>query len=715
MASWPSARQWLFSLKAFAASMLALYIALALGLPRPYWAMATVYLVSHPLTGATRSKAAYRVVGTLLGATAAVVTVPLLVNAPVLLMGAIALWTGALLYLSLLQRTPRSYVFLLAAYTLPIVALPAVTAPAQVFDIAVARIEEIVIGIVCAGMVGAIVFPAKVAPALRARSATWLADAALWATDMLSADPDANATRHGSRHRLAADILALDQLIVQLSYDTESADTLRHARALRERMTMLLPVLSSLAGLLQALRQHAAGIPEHLARHMAEMSSWIRAGFDGPAPALEPAAGPWAEYGRAPGWHAGLVATANDRLRTLAELCEDCHALQRGIGDRGTGADALPVRPGDRGARVEKAERAHHHDHGMLLFYACSTSLAVFCAGLLWIASGWEDGAGAVAVASITCCFFATIEEPRPVAHTFMRWSTFCFAVSSFYLFLVVPNAHNFETLVGMLALPYMGIGMLISRPGFNLIAMLLSVNTASFANVQSIYDTNFLATFNASLASIGGMLFAPLWAMTTRPFGARVAAHRLIRASWKDLAQAATRRESPGQAKLGGRMLDRLSQLVPRLAASDDKMSSDGFAELQVGFGALALQRNLTLLSPAARRAVTRVLNAIAGHFRARLKAGHAMAPPAALADRIDKAILAVSAHADGKGGVGDALAVGESARGAMAALIALRVALYPAEPASAAMTRLAEPAPPASVPSPLPLPLPAPAHTKC
>ncbi|SCU86177.1 exported hypothetical protein [Cupriavidus necator] len=33
MASWPNARQWLFSLKAFAAAMLALYIALALGLP----------------------------------------------------------------------------------------------------------------------------------------------------------------------------------------------------------------------------------------------------------------------------------------------------------------------------------------------------------------------------------------------------------------------------------------------------------------------------------------------------------------------------------------------------------------------------------------------------------------------------------------------------------------------------------------------------------
>ncbi|MGT2432412.1 FUSC family protein [Cupriavidus basilensis] len=67
MASWLSARQWLFSLKVYAAAMLALYIALALALPRPYWAMATVYLVSSPVTGATRAKAAYRVVGHTVG------------------------------------------------------------------------------------------------------------------------------------------------------------------------------------------------------------------------------------------------------------------------------------------------------------------------------------------------------------------------------------------------------------------------------------------------------------------------------------------------------------------------------------------------------------------------------------------------------------------------------------------------------------------------
>uniref|UniRef100_UPI00313EAB11 FUSC family protein n=2 Tax=unclassified Cupriavidus TaxID=2640874 RepID=UPI00313EAB11 len=191
MAHWPNARQWLFSLKAFVAAMLALYIALYFGLPRPHWAMATVYFVANPLTGATRSKAAYRVAGTVLGAAAAVITVPQLVNMPIVLTGAIGLWIVLLVYLSLLQRSPRSYVFLLAAYTLPIVALPTVMHPADIFDVAVSRVEEIVIGIVCASLVGAIVFPARVAPALRARAQQWLDDANAWARDIAAGNPGA--------------------------------------------------------------------------------------------------------------------------------------------------------------------------------------------------------------------------------------------------------------------------------------------------------------------------------------------------------------------------------------------------------------------------------------------------------------------------------------------------------------------------------------------
>jgi uncharacterized membrane protein YccC len=71
-----------FALKTFAAAMLAYTIALWLGMPRPFWAMTTVFITAHPLTGATSSKAVYRILGTLIGAAGTVILIPNLVMRP---------------------------------------------------------------------------------------------------------------------------------------------------------------------------------------------------------------------------------------------------------------------------------------------------------------------------------------------------------------------------------------------------------------------------------------------------------------------------------------------------------------------------------------------------------------------------------------------------------------------------------------------------------
>ena len=131
--NFPSPRDWLFSLKTFIAAMVALYLALAFELPRPYWAMATVYIVSNPFLGATRSKALYRVIGTVVGAIVAILIVPPFVEAPYFFSVIVALWTGTLLYLALNDRTARSYVFMLAGYTLPLIAFSGGNGPNYCF------------------------------------------------------------------------------------------------------------------------------------------------------------------------------------------------------------------------------------------------------------------------------------------------------------------------------------------------------------------------------------------------------------------------------------------------------------------------------------------------------------------------------------------------------------------------------------------------------
>ncbi len=647
MVSWPSARDWIFSFKAFIAAMLALWIAMYLGLPRPYWAMGSVYIVAHPLTGATRSKALYRVLGTLIGAAAGVALVPPLVNSPPLLMGAVAVWVACLLYVALLHRTPRSYVFMLAAYTLPLVALPSVDNPVGIFDLAVARSEEICLGILCAAVVGAVVMPASVANVLRDKSRQWMADATLWAADMLSATPGTKVSRHHSRHRLAADILALDQLISQLSYDSESAARVRAARELRGRMTMLLPVLSSLATIVESM-QAAGGVPAPLAAQMQAVRDWIQGGAASDArPVLTST--PVQE-----GWDAALVTAAEDRLQQMLALWHDCVTLCRRLGDKHIEGQWVP-----EFLRWEVG-RARHYDHGMLLFSTVTVAMAIFAMGMVWIHTGWADGAGAVALGAISCCFFAALDEPAPMIQSFFNWNVVCLLISLVMLFAVLPIAHDFEMLVLMFAVPYLIIGLLVAQPRLAMIGMPLAVVTANDIGIQGAYSANFQSFFNSNLAGIAGIAFALVWTLVVRPFGTRAATRRLVRAGWSDIAENALGRHPDSHTRLRARMLDRLAQLVPRLAASESEVSSDGFSEVRVELTALALQREMEGMPADEQHAVRRVLRSISTYYKARLD-GSADAPPAALRTRLANAQQKVRS------------------RVALAALVDMQVALFP------------------------------------
>jgi len=662
----PSWRDWLFSAKAFTASMLALYIALAIDLPRPYWAMTTVYVVAHPLTGATTSKALYRALGTLLGAAGAVVLVPAFVNLPELMSLAVAAWAGSLLYLSLLDRTPRSYVFMLAAYTLPLIALPAVTAPETVFDVALARSEEIIIGILCASFVGAVVFPVSVGPAFAARIGVWLRDAGGWAGDVLRGEVTDEVVPL-ARQKLAADVVALDALITQLSHDPDARDLALWARELRGRLLLLLPVLSSLNDRMRVLaREDMAGNGrDDLFALAHEIADWIAGAPDTPErlharlSALTPAPG---ELDR---WPELLRANLCARLKELVDLWQDCLTLHRQMA-RGPAAErwkpVLHHRP--------VIGTSRHHDHGLLLFSATSAALATIAASLVWISSGWAGGANFVAMATVACCFFGAQDRPAPFIWAMVVWCAAAQAIAGILLFVVVPLVHDFETLVLVLAPPFLLVGAFIPRPELTLVTLLLAANGAGSLSVQSHYNADFTLYVNEGLAVVGGLLFAWIWVLVTKPFGADIAARRLVRSGWADLAASAAGSRLQDHRMLVSRTLDRLGQLVPRLAsgAIGDGLATDGLRDLRVGYNILDLQRDRRALPGAAKETLDTVLAGVAGHFRAQAKAGTALLPPAGLLDYVDGAIRAVLAQR-----------AGQAADNALQALVGLRQALFP------------------------------------
>ena len=180
--------------------------------------MASVYITSNQLTGATNSKAVYRILGTLIGAAGTIILVPNLVNAPELLSLAIALWVGICLYLALIDGTPRSYVFMLAGYTVALLGFPVVSAPQSTFDIVVSRVQEIMLGIICASVVAMLVLPRSVASAVTAQADAWLAGARRLGADVLTGR-GSEQERDDERIRLAAVASEIDQLGRHLGYE----------------------------------------------------------------------------------------------------------------------------------------------------------------------------------------------------------------------------------------------------------------------------------------------------------------------------------------------------------------------------------------------------------------------------------------------------------------------------------------------------------------
>ncbi|GGK09673.1 FUSC family protein [Pseudomonas matsuisoli] len=663
----PPGRDWFFGVRTFAASMLALYIALLMQLPRPYWAMATVYIVASPFVGPTSSKALYRAIGTLLGASAAVFLVPLFSQTPELLSIAVALWTGTMLFMSLQLRTANSYVLMLAGYTLPLIALPTVNHPETVFDVAYSRTLEILLGIVCAAVVGSLFWPRRLEPALINAADTWFKDASRYLDGCLAreADPASIGALRGS---MVGTFASLEPMVGQLPHEGAHTHSVRYAQELRGRMIHLMPTADALDDALTALERRA---PEQL-RLIQPVLDQARAWVNAP---LDEADGSWdalwlavkrVEPGPAALSDSRLALRANAlyRLGEWIDLWQDCLSLRASLLAGGT----LPWRAVYRHWRLRRL--SPYFDRGLMLYSAASTSVAICIASAGWILLGWTDGASAVILAAVACSFFAAMDDPAPQIYRFFFWTAVSVILAGVYLFWVLPMLSDFPMLVLAFAVPWICIGTLTAQPKFFLPTLLTLVNTASFISVQQTYDADFIGFANANLAGPVGLLFAFIWTLIARPFGAELAAKRLTHSTWRDIASLGERSTLAAHRRMGVRMLDRLMQLLPRLAQTGQD-GSVALRELRVALNLLDLLAYLPRLSPGTQHEIREVIEAVGAHFRRCVAAGERLVPPDALLNTLGRAGRGLAVE-QGEPGEDAALHV-------LHALSGLRLALMP------------------------------------
>jgi uncharacterized membrane protein YccC len=629
----PTASEWLYSGKAFLAAILAFYIALRIPLPNPYWSFASVYIVSHPLSGATRSKSVYRAFGTVLGAAMAVCLVSLFASSPITLVLAMGTWSAFALYLSLRDNTPSAYGFLLSSYTTPLIAVSAIIAPGTVFDTAVARTEEILLGIVCASVVSTVLLPDRVGPVFHERLAALMKDASAWAVRRLT-DPSRRTTPP-LRFNLLSDIASLDALITHLGHDATRRNEASEARQVRFRMTMLIPQVASLADALTFVADSKGAAAHTCDALLADVITWLRQGVEG-APAMGDALreriAVLREEQGAPSAATLPVANATERLRDLVDLWQDCLMLHHAF------VDKLPMTPtlAYRDAVPDASRR--FYDHVMMLHAALSPALAFVISALAWLHSGWPGGAAGVVLVAVSTAFFAASDAPAALVGRFLLWQVISVAAGLVYLFYIFPQVTTFTGVALSLAPPLLLVGTLTGRPAFNMGVLLVTSQTISGIALHNNSAANFEDYANSSLAALGGLAFAAVWTAATRPFGAQIGARRLALANWRE-QMALSRRELRIDRKAAlSRIVDRTAQWMPRLALTTGQPLShmDAVRDLRVSVALIDLREH----SARGVRPIDAVLEASQRYFRACLDARTSLVPPHGLLAAIDAAM---------------------------------------------------------------------------
>jgi uncharacterized membrane protein YccC len=640
--SWRSV---LFSTKSFVAAMLAVYVAFRLGLTHPSWSITTVYVVAQPFAGMVLAKSLFRIVGTCAGAVVSLLFVALFSNAPELFCLALALWMAGCTYVAIyLRDAPASYAAVLSGYSAAIIGLSAALAPNAAFDVAVARCLEIMLGIGCATLVHHLVLPDQAGKALLAAIAGILPDMARRAEDALQ-DPDQGMKSLASRRKVVSDVVALDGLRVFAVLDTPSLAVIeRVVRRFEGQVLSLLAMFVSVSDRLRLLQREDPpawdGLRPLLQRTIAHMAETAHAATP-------------EEIAQAVASEAALTAEIEARLPPPAALRADRGAfVMRTLLLRLRDALVLwreslllnihisvGARPPDSGPAPSFRR---YRDHELAAVGAFIVAAAVLIASACWILAAWPKGPLAVTYAGVITAVLGARDDPVTVSAVWLKMAVVATAISSLYLFVVLPPLDTFLALVVALAPFYLVCGILQSAPATAGFALPLIFIAGGLMDVSNAMTQDFADFLNVFLAYFTGIAIAATTLSLMRPLGAAWSVRRLTRGIIVELAQLASPRSAPSRSVFESRMFDRINALLARLDPTQPEpraVMQGSLASLRVGLNILVLKvvrRNLPL---DAGQAVDAGLAALAAHF-CRGGGGGAASPLPALEEALARVL---------------------------------------------------------------------------
>ncbi|MCI1678240.1 MAG: FUSC family protein [Ewingella americana] len=601
----------LFSAKSFAAAMLAYYLALSIGLERPSWAIITVYIVSQTSVGASLSKSLYRLVGTLIGAGATVLIVPAFVNMPVLCSVVLAGWICLCLYFSLLERTPRAYAFLLAGYTASLIGFPEVQHPGEIFDTAIARVQEIVIGIICAGVMHRYVLPKRISGLFNSKMAETLRDARRMLANALTNPPQLAS----GDLRMASALQFLQGVSHHVPYDFALSVPVRNARnRLHDKLARLLVVSSEL----RAGVQRIVAMPAPLLELRDEVTSWLgveqasERRLAGDMLQQRSAALTAQLAADAQGFDDELAVSFCRYLNEAVSLLLQCERLFAALHQTAFNTSEK---------RTKSAKGYVYHRDSLS---AARTSLGAFTiilsSCLLWIYSAWPDGGTAVSVIGVCCTLFGNFDTPAPHIGKYMLGSAYGVMLSLLYSFALLPQVTEFCVLVAVLAPAYLLAGSLQARPQTTFMAMGITLTLPILSELGFQYSADFTSALNTAIALFAGTGFAFVSMSLLQTVQADAAINRLLRICRSDIRRSVKGIFARDELYWTNLMMDRTALLLPRLSRSEqssEQILSQMLHYLRLGLAARQLRRLMPQLENKTALEVNQLLGQLAHEKR--------------------------------------------------------------------------------------------------
>ncbi len=551
-----------FGLRMWVAVCLALTVAFWLELDNAMWAGATAAIVSQPVLGASLRKGWFRIIGTVVGAVAAVAISAWFPQNRLGLLLILAVWAGCCAALASVLRNAAAYAAALAGFTAVVVCGDQLGAVGglngDAFMLAITRSTEICIGAVAAG----IVLAGSDFGRARRQLATALADMSSEITsrliESLRLGPSDQLATATVRRELTRRVAALDAII-----DTargEAPELRFNPQPLQAAVGGLFSALSAWS----AIANHLASLPQHQCSRLTadvlqRLPSELR------LPEVNGDRTAWRDNPER--FRVACMAAVRSLLAFRAS-----GPSQRLLAD-GSAEALLAVRRALDGLvllrhphrAVPRRNIGHRPIADWLppILNGVRASITIGTAATVWIVTAWPGGEAMLVYAAIILLLMSRgDDQARHAAHSMLMGGFITIVVVGIIGYAVLPTASSYVSFcmaLGLILIPLGALSAQSWRPQLFSAANLLIMPLLLPANHMSYNIGQF---YNSAIAMIVGISLATLVLQVIPPPSPTARSRRLLILMRRDLRRMASGDVLPTHAGWEGRVHARLAAM---------------------------------------------------------------------------------------------------------------------------------------------------------